>query len=169
MSILTTRAERRQLERENAKRPLRLEAVPRDQWHFDWTARHAEPTAVWRSRDFLVTRWEAREPALCRLSILRTRLQGERWADGITWDDLQRLKNEAGYSDAWAVELFPADTDVVNVANIRHLWILERPPAFAWTGRPSVHTNTPASSPSGGTMGAEQPAAAGLNQGGKAA
>lgn len=57
-------------------------------------------------------------PALCRLSILRTSVKGDRWTDGITWDDLQRLKFEAGYGDAWAVELFPADAEVVNVANI---------------------------------------------------
>lgn len=135
MSILTTRAQRRQLERENARRPLRLEIVSRDQWPPALLAHPRPPTVVWRSRDFLVQQFEAPAPAVCRLSILRTSLQGDRWADGITWDDLQRLKAEAGYADAWAVELFPADLDVVNVANIRHLWLLPCAPEFAWTRR----------------------------------
>lgn len=133
MSILTTRAQRRALARENAKRPECLEPVPRDQWPTDMAAHPRAPTAVWRSRDFLVQQFEAPAPAVCRLSILRTSLQGDRWADGITWDELQRLKAEAGYADAWAVELFPADAEIVNVANIRHLWLLPRAPEFAWT------------------------------------
>ncbi len=188
MSIITTRAQRRQLERENARRPLRLEIVPRDQWPIDLTGRRGAPTTVWRSRDFLVQQFEAPAPAVCRLSILRTSLQGDRWTDGITWDDLQRLKAEAGYADAWAVELFPADLDVVNVANIRHLWLLPCAPEFAWT---RLHTRARTSqqvlkaegdgpdatdrdcsanaSPDGGPMGSEQPAAAGLDQGANAA
>jgi len=133
MSIITTRAERRELERENARRPVALAPVPRSEWPADLANRPGAPSAVWRSRDFLVQQFEAPAPALYRLSILRTSVHGDRWADGITWDDLQRLKAEAGFADACAVELFPADTEVVNVANIRHLWILPAAPAFAWT------------------------------------
>lgn len=45
-------------------------------------------------------------------------------SDGITWDDLQWIKRAAGYGDREAVEVYPLDDDVVNVANMRHLWIL---------------------------------------------
>lgn len=131
MSIFTTRAQRRELERENAKRSLRLEPVPRDEWPASATGPHA-PTQVWRSRGYLVQRYTAPAPAVCRLSILRTSLSGDRWTDGIEWEDLQRLKAEAGFGRAWAVEIFPADGEVVNVANIRHLWLLPEAPAFAW-------------------------------------
>lgn len=132
MSIVTTRAQRRELERENARRPARLALVPSDEWPAGFAGRPEAPVQVWRSRDYLVQRYEAPDPALCRLSVLRTSLSGDRWTDGITWDDLQRLKAEAGYGMCWAVEVFPADGEVVNVANIRHLWILPEPPAFAW-------------------------------------
>lgn len=44
--------------------------------------------------------------------------------DGISWDDLQWIKGAAGYRDREAVEVYPRDGDVVNVANMRHLWIL---------------------------------------------
>jgi hypothetical protein len=37
----------------------------------------------------------------------------------------------------WAVEIYPADGDVVAVANMRHLWLLPEAPAFAWRG--AVH------------------------------
>mgnify|MGYP006915311199 CR=1 FL=1 len=65
--------------------------------------------------------------------ILRTSLHGDRWADNIPWDGMQRLKAEAGFGEAWGVEVFPADREVVNVANIRHLWLLDAQPAFAWS------------------------------------
>ena len=188
MSIITTRAQRRELERENARRPVALAPVPRSEWPADLASHPRAPVAVWRSRDFLVQQFAASAPAICRLSILRSSVKGDRWADGITWDDLQRLKAEAGFGDAWAVELFPADTEVVNVANIRHLWLLDAAPAFAWArshtpGRTSQQVlkaegdgpdatdreRSANASPSGGAMGAEQPAAAGLDQGKEAA
>lgn len=132
MSIVTNRAQRRELERVNARLPLHLEDVPRDDWPMSVAVRAAAPVAVWRSRHYLVQQFAAPAPAVARLSCLRTSLSGDRWADGITWDDLQRLKAEAGFADAWAVEVFPAASEIVNVANIRHLWLLPAAPAFAW-------------------------------------
>lgn len=51
-------------------------------------------------------------------------VQRHNGADGITWDDLQWLKAAVGFGDREAVEVFPRDCDVVNVANMRHLWVL---------------------------------------------
>jgi hypothetical protein len=132
VSIVTSRAQRRELERTNAKMPLHLQEVPRDEWPPTMGIARAAPCATRRSRHFLVQQFTAPGPTLCRLSILRTTLAGDRWQDGITWDEMQRLKNEAGFGDCWAVEVFPADDEVVNVANIRHLWLLPEAPAFAW-------------------------------------
>lgn len=124
--IATTRAQRRQLDRDNAKRPSALENIPRDQWPHD-----GPQYSVWRSRDFLVQVF-GEANGITRLSINRTHLDGDRWADGITWDEVQRLKRECGFGDRWAVEVFPADAEIVNVANVRHVWLLAAAPAFAW-------------------------------------
>lgn len=128
MSIITTRAQRRQLARESAKQPARMALVSRD----EWPAAFNPPgiIAVWRSRDFLAQLYD-HEP-LRRLSVLRTSIKGDRWADGITWDELQRVKSECGFGDVDAVEVYPADRDVVNVGNLRHLWLMEVPLPFAW-------------------------------------
>lgn len=134
MEISTTRAQRRQLERDNAKQPATLYEVPREQWPNP----NAPQLRVFRSRDFLVQEFAADAPAAVRLSVCRTTLAGERWQDGISWDDLQRLKRECGYGDADAVEVFPADADVVNVANMRHLWIMAEPLACAWRRQPNA-------------------------------
>ena len=42
--------------------------------------------------------------------------------DGISWDTLQAIKNDMLGEDTVAVEIFPSEYDVVNEANIRHLW-----------------------------------------------
>lgn len=132
-----SRAERREAERqmvrENNKWPEQLKEWPREDWP------KANPTVlrVLRSRGFLVQEYLADAPALLRLSINRTSLaKGGEWAQEITWEELQRLKGEAGYANFDAVEVYPPDSDVVNVANMRHLWILPRGHlTFAWRQR----------------------------------
>lgn len=42
--------------------------------------------------------------------------------DGIPWDDLQNIKNEALGADTIAVEVYPAADRVVDELNMRHLW-----------------------------------------------
>ncbi len=128
MTFITTREQRRQLARENMKQPAVLCEVPRH----EWPTANAKQLRVLRSRDFLVQEFHEPAPALVRLSVCKTTVQGQRWQDGITWDDLQRLKRECGYGDADAIEIFPADADMVNVANMRHLWVMSSPVPFAW-------------------------------------
>ena len=130
-----TLAQRRALAKENLKWPLGLAPVPHDQWPAPVPGRIL-PSGVWRSRSFLVLVY-AEPGGIERLSILRTEMSGDHWLDGISWDDLQRLKAECGWGDRFAVEIFPADADLVNVANIRHLWVLPEPPPFAWRRKAS--------------------------------
>jgi hypothetical protein len=93
------------------------------------------PVAVFRSMTFLVQLFE--EPSGHRLTISRTVLNGWKdgqpvWREGISWDEMQALKAEAGFGDRWAIEVFPPDSEVVNVANMRHLWLLPDAPAYGW-------------------------------------
>ena len=128
MAIATNRAQRRQLAKENMKQPVILQEIPRSQW----PNQAGEQKRVLRSRDFLVQEFSADLPAIVRLSINRTLLSGERWEDGITWDELQSIKMQCGYGDFDAMEIYPADRDIVNVANMRHLWIMASPLKNAW-------------------------------------
>lgn len=128
MSITTTREQRRKLARESAKFPAALTEIPRSQWPNP----DGPQLRVLRSRDFLVQEFHAEGPAIVRLSINVTSLDGQRWKDGISWDDLQRLKAEAGYPMHDAVEIYPRAIDVVNVANMRHLWVMRDLVPFAW-------------------------------------
>lgn len=137
-AIIVSRQQRKALERENLRWPEHLVEIPRASLppHQD-----GKFVRVMRSRQFLLQ--EFIEPdGITRLSVSRSTLRGDgRWEDGITWDELQRVKAEAGYGDRFAVEVYPADADVVNVGNLRHLWILPAPLAFAWSrpgGSPAI-------------------------------
>lgn len=88
---------------------------------------------LFRSRQFLLQVFHDKNGGL-RLSVNRTEYDERKqsWREDISWDELQRLKAEAGFADRWAVEIYPAADAVVNVANMRHLWLLGEAPAFAW-------------------------------------
>lgn len=115
---------------ENAKWPNELKVWPRE----DWPNPSASVSRVLRSKTFLVQEYAADAPAIVRLSVNRAAISNDGgWQQDITWEELQRLKREAGYGDFEAVEVFPTDENVVNVANMRHLWILPAGSlAFAW-------------------------------------
>lgn len=129
MGFKTTLAQRRIMAKENAKWPLYLKPVPRDQW----PSARPELLEVWRSKGFLVQVC-AEKNGYVRMSAHRTAHTGDNWVAAILWDELMQLKRECGRGDLDALELFPADSDVVNVANIRHLFFPPEPVAFKWTG-----------------------------------
>lgn len=126
--IVATKAQRLALKRENKKWPEFLRPLPREDWpRDDDDAR----IGVFRSRQFLAQVFL--EQSGFRISVNRTRLNDRgRWDDRITWNELQRIKRQAGFGDNWAYEIFPPDRDVVNVANMRHLWIPDDVPGFGW-------------------------------------
>lgn len=134
-----TAAQLRQMKRDNLRYPDALEPIPREQWPVTPFVEAAERFALWRSRKFLVQGFRE-VTGMVRLSVNRTEWdeRKKRFRGDIAWDDLQRLKGEAGYPDAAAVEVFPPDDRVVNVANMRHLWILPDVPAWIWGGARNV-------------------------------
>ena len=88
------------------------------------------PFEVWGSRDWLVQVYD--DDGTIRLTVNRTTRRGDRWVDGITWDKLMQVKRDVGRGDMWAVEMYPADEHVVNDANMRHLFLIDEPPPYAW-------------------------------------
>ena len=42
--------------------------------------------------------------------------------DGISWDQLQQVKNDLLGEEVTAIEIYPAAYDLVDEAPIRHLW-----------------------------------------------
>jgi hypothetical protein len=126
---------RARLKRDNAKWPKVLKRVPVEEWPpMKRGSNGAILIGVWRSNRFLVQVFV--EGNLRRLTINRAEIRNDGyWMDGITWDEMQRLKRECGYGDVDAVEIFPADKDLVDVQCMRHLWIMEGDLPFKWKQR----------------------------------
>lgn len=116
-----------------------MQLIPREQWGDE--AEEDTPKTikeVWRSRDYCAQIHD--DAGIFRISACRTAIDSEgRWLDGITWDELQRIKNEIGFAEREAVEIYPPKSDEVTIANMRHLWLLpegERLP-FSWKQEPT--------------------------------
>jgi hypothetical protein len=130
--IPATRDERRALSRANKRLSPQLNKVPDKDWLYS-ASRPERLIEVWRSRDFLAQVFQE-ENGILRVSVCRAEIDASngRWRDGISWEELQQVKREIGRGHLDAVEVYPADIDVVNVANMRHIWVLPDPLPFAW-------------------------------------
>jgi hypothetical protein len=113
--------------------PQELTLVDADCYDEIWHRKNL--VMVFISRKFLVQVYqESTEeyPTLYRLSVNRVKRNQHGWAENITWEELQQIKREIGYGDWFAVEIYPRDKDAVNVANMRHLWLFEKPLSVGW-------------------------------------
>jgi hypothetical protein len=122
---------RRALEQENARWSNFLTRVPVSDWTEKMRSMTRQPTECWRSRNFALMVY-AEPNGIERLSVCRASILRDRWQDGISWDDLMELKRQCARGDKCAVEIFPQDSEIVNVANMRHLWVLPYSPPFMW-------------------------------------
>lgn len=126
------KAKRDQLRDGNRAASVKLSEIPKSNWPPALSERQVTPERVFRSKTFLVQIFDETDGAI-RMSVARTELdKSGHWKDGISWEELQNLKREAGYGSMQAVEIYPPDWDVVNVANMRHLWIMLDPLPFQW-------------------------------------
>lgn len=82
----------------------------------------------------MVQLYASKHPGVfARMSVNRVEIDGKGgWRQDIPWEDLQRMKRELGFGGFDALEVYPTDKDVVNVANMRHIWIMDSPVEFAW-------------------------------------
>ena len=119
---------RKFLREESRKFGPSMSEIPQNQWPSDPDPTRAK---VWRSNKFLAQLFL--EVCVDRLSICRTELNNQGgWKDGISWEELQLIKSQCGFGHLDAVEIYPPDADVVNVANMRHLWLLSIALPFGW-------------------------------------
>lgn len=132
MDKKTIKYMRKRLGRENDRWTSVMQDVPRSEWPYDVAMLARSPSQVWRSSEYLAQVFMLPGTAV-RISVCRAAIADDgRYQDGLTWDQLMQIKREIGFGNHWAVEIFPPTDEVVNVANMRHLWILTEPPPYAW-------------------------------------
>ena len=110
---------------------MKIREIPKLLWQYKIRGKYDENLIkVFKGNGFCV---QVRQHGECiRLSINRIKhfiVDGKpQWEDKITWDELQDIKNQCGYEDKWLCEYYPPEDKVINVANIRHLWLMDKPP-----------------------------------------
>lgn len=102
-----------------------LQKVPESEWPINCFDPYR--IEVWKSRRHLVQVFSESSEIL-RVSV-NTVVAGKagKWVDGNTWEELMEIKRQIGRGHEYAVEVLPRDKDIVNVANMRHFWILPEP------------------------------------------
>lgn len=107
----------------------------RDEWHSfervdtpEWIARNAERLAEYVARQgALVGCWRNNVfsvQAFARGDATQLVVRRHDGGEVHGWSDLQRVKNEVVGPDRVAIEVYPRDSDVVDHANLRHLFVL---------------------------------------------
>lgn len=86
---------------------------------------------AWASKKYFVQVFHECE-GVTRLSVNRIAYDGSSWEAEITWDEMQAIKNAVSGYNSYAVEIYPKQDDVVNVSNMRHLWVLRDVLPFGW-------------------------------------
>lgn len=119
------------LRSENAKYGEELVEIPKEKYP-QAPDNFNPPISVYRNNRFVVQIFEVAGSDILRLSINRTAIDHKgNWLDGITWEEMQNLKNQL-FPEVEAVEIYPSIEDTVNVANMRHLWLLPEKLPFGW-------------------------------------
>jgi hypothetical protein len=91
------------------------------------------PDFAWLSRKYLVLLYAENHPEnVFRVSVCSTKKNQNGWLDGFSWDELNEIKRAIGFHDWYAIEIYPPDEKIVNVANFRHLWIMEKSLGIGW-------------------------------------
>ena len=107
-----------------------LVELPRSKWNIELD----NLTRIWRSRYFTVQEFKYTNHT--RLSVSRTEVREDgEFAEGISWDELMEIKRRVGYAEQFAIEIYPEDSQIVNQANMRHIWVLKKPLPLGWRRR----------------------------------
>lgn len=122
------KARKTYLRQQNLRYTEALDEIPREEWP---TVIPDNLSRAYRSNQFFVQIYELPN-GVVRLTACRTEVDGDDWKAGISWDNLQDLKRRLGFADKYAIEVYPREVDLVNVANLRHLWILPEPLEVGW-------------------------------------
>lgn len=124
------RSERRAINQRNRNFSRKFQEIPKEQWPED--GEQNQRFKVLRNNEFFVQLFHEPNDVI-RMSVNRVEVDtnGD-WKQDISWDDLHSIKAMLGYSDKYAIELYPDLYNLVNVANLRHLWILDEPLPIGW-------------------------------------
>ena len=108
-----------------------LKLVPKTKWKFF----PEKLERVWVSNELLVQLYKESDD-LYRMTVSNKEYTLDKghpiWKDGISWEDLMAVKKEIGMDAWWGLEAYPPEEFMVNVANMRHIFLQRDKPLWAW-------------------------------------
>ena len=129
------REQRRALEKVKrqliASYPDTLEIVPETDPNIPYSSHPQDIEHIYRSKKYTVILWKIGVGFNGynfgqRFSISRNEWDSKdrRYKDGLTWDEIMDIKREMGFGERTAIEYYPADSETINVANMRHIFLV---------------------------------------------
>ena len=129
------REQRRALEKVKrqliASYPDTLQVVPENDPNMPYSSHPQDIEKIYRSKKFTVILWKAGAGFGSynlgqRFSVWRNTWDSKerRYVDGIQWDEVMDIKREMGFGERVAIEYYPADSETVNLANMRHVFLI---------------------------------------------
>lgn len=129
------REQRRALEKarrqQMASYPDTLEIVPETDPNIPYSSHPQDIEHIYRSKKYTVILWKIGVGFTGynfgqRFSISRNEWNSKdrRYKDGLTWDEIMDIKREMGFGERTAIEYYPADSETINIANMRHIFLV---------------------------------------------
>jgi hypothetical protein len=103
--------------------------VDRKDWYISDNKNRPDRLTAWHSEDFTVQVFTV-AGGVVRLAINRNQqiFSPFLFEDGISQLDLQEIKQACGFGDWWGVEVYPPKSHILNIINVRHLWLIPQSP-----------------------------------------
>lgn len=105
--------------------PDELTKVSENDPDIPYSSHPEDITAIYRNKKFTVIVWKQnRYCKYCKFTVSRNEWSSKerRYLDNITWDEIMEIKRAIGLGETQCWEYFPKDSEVVNEANLRHIF-----------------------------------------------
>lgn len=105
--------------------PDTLEIVPENDLNVPYSSHPEDIKTIFRSKKYTVILWKQnRIDGKQRFSISRNEWNSKerRYVGDISWDEIMEIKRQIGLGDVECWEYYPKDNEIINEANMRHIF-----------------------------------------------
>lgn len=105
--------------------PDTLEKVPENDPNVPYSSHPEDIKAIFRSKKYTVILYKMNKiTGRQRFSITRNEWSSKerRYVGNISWDEIMEIKRQIGLGDVECWEYYPKDSEIINEANMRHIF-----------------------------------------------
>ena len=102
----------------------KLTKISIDDPYLHYISKKDEVKEIYRNKQFLVIIFACGNGLKITVSRNEYDYKTKRQKGNISWDELQQIKNDIGYSEHTFVEFFPKESELIDIDSVRHLWLV---------------------------------------------